>query len=86
MYVAMAAVQLGVAILLNNLWIFLMLIPAILATSVIIAKGGALPRRTTGDRIHALQGVCSTLAVNATALRPHSTFPETVSDESCGRV
>ena len=38
MYVAMATVQLGVAILLNNLWILLMLVPAIVATSVIIAK------------------------------------------------
>jgi protein-S-isoprenylcysteine O-methyltransferase Ste14 len=38
MYVAMAAVQLGVAIWLNNFWILLMLIPAIVITSVIIAK------------------------------------------------
>jgi protein-S-isoprenylcysteine O-methyltransferase Ste14 len=38
MYIALAAVQFGVAIWLNNLWIFLMLAPAILATSVIIAK------------------------------------------------
>jgi protein-S-isoprenylcysteine O-methyltransferase Ste14 len=38
MYVAMAAVQLGVAIWLNNFWILLMLIPAIVTTSVIIAK------------------------------------------------
>ncbi len=38
MYVAMAAVQLGVAIWLDNPWILLMLIPAIVTTSVIIAK------------------------------------------------
>ena len=38
MYVAMAAVQLGVAIWLNNLWVLLMLIPAIVTTSVIVAK------------------------------------------------
>jgi protein-S-isoprenylcysteine O-methyltransferase Ste14 len=38
MYIAMAAVQVGVAILLNNLWILLMLVPAIVTTSVIIAK------------------------------------------------
>lgn len=38
MYVAMAAVQLGVAICLDNFWILLMLIPAIVTTSVIIAK------------------------------------------------
>ena len=38
MYVSLTAVQLGVAILLNNLWICLMLIPAIVTTSVIIAK------------------------------------------------
>jgi protein-S-isoprenylcysteine O-methyltransferase Ste14 len=38
MYVALAAVQLGVAIWLDNLWILLMLVPAVLATSVIIAK------------------------------------------------
>jgi protein-S-isoprenylcysteine O-methyltransferase Ste14 len=38
MYVAMAAVQLGVAIWLNNFWILLMLIPAIVVTSVIIRK------------------------------------------------
>jgi protein-S-isoprenylcysteine O-methyltransferase Ste14 len=38
MYVALAAVQLGVAIWLDNLWILLMLVPAVLVTSVIIAK------------------------------------------------
>jgi protein-S-isoprenylcysteine O-methyltransferase Ste14 len=38
MYVAMAAVQLGVAIWLNNFWILLLLIPAIVVTSVIIEK------------------------------------------------
>jgi protein-S-isoprenylcysteine O-methyltransferase Ste14 len=38
MYVAMATAQLGVAIWLNNLWILLLLIPAIVITSVIIAK------------------------------------------------
>jgi protein-S-isoprenylcysteine O-methyltransferase Ste14 len=38
MYVAMAAVQLGVAILLNNFWILLLLVPALVTTSVIIAK------------------------------------------------
>jgi len=38
MYVAMAAVQLGVAVWLNNFWILLMLIPAIVATSVVIRK------------------------------------------------
>ena len=38
MYVAMAVVQLGVAVWLNNLWILLMIIPAIVVTSVIIAR------------------------------------------------
>jgi protein-S-isoprenylcysteine O-methyltransferase Ste14 len=38
MYVVMATVQLGVAIWLNSLWILLMLIPAMVITSVIIAK------------------------------------------------
>jgi protein-S-isoprenylcysteine O-methyltransferase Ste14 len=38
MYVAMTAVQLGVAIWLNNLWMLVMLIPAIVVTSVIIRK------------------------------------------------
>jgi protein-S-isoprenylcysteine O-methyltransferase Ste14 len=38
MYVAMAAAQLGVAIWFNNLWVLLMLVPAIVTTSVIIAK------------------------------------------------
>jgi protein-S-isoprenylcysteine O-methyltransferase Ste14 len=38
MYVAMAVVQLGMAIWLNNFWILLMLIPAIVATSVVIRK------------------------------------------------
>jgi protein-S-isoprenylcysteine O-methyltransferase Ste14 len=38
MYVSLASLQLGVAIWLNNLWILLMLIPAIAITSVIIAK------------------------------------------------
>jgi protein-S-isoprenylcysteine O-methyltransferase Ste14 len=37
MYVSMATVQVGVAIWLNNFWILLMLIPAIVTTSVIIA-------------------------------------------------
>jgi protein-S-isoprenylcysteine O-methyltransferase Ste14 len=38
MYVALAVVQLGVAVWLNNLWILLMLIPAIVVTSVIIVR------------------------------------------------
>jgi protein-S-isoprenylcysteine O-methyltransferase Ste14 len=38
MYVSMATVQLGVAIWLNNLWVLLMLIPAIVTTSAIIAR------------------------------------------------
>lgn len=38
MYVSMVSVQLGVAIWLNNFWILLMLIPAIVVTSVIIEK------------------------------------------------
>jgi len=38
MYVAMAVVQVGVAIWLNNFWILLMLIPAMVVTSVIVKR------------------------------------------------